>query len=167
MTLVIAVPTSKGLVVAADSRHGNEVNGRYCDEGYKLIELDSAQCSVLTVTNTSAVLVGSEEPDLCKHLREPRVILDFAELTRKHLVIADATIWQFDCKKLISHTIALALTSLGSEDREIVHPLAKLVLPGLFCSPMSLIAKYWRISNIVIEVDDLLAPSIRKTSFAS
>ena len=163
MTLVIAVPTSKGLVIAADSRVGSDVAGRVCDEAFKLLVLERPERTALTVTNVSGVRVPGNEPDFCKHLRESRVILEFPDLARRYLLEVDRPIWQVAPEELISQGIAPTLAALNEDDLEVVRPLLAILRPNIVLFSYDPDRRVSWIRAIVVSVDAELAPSIEST----
>ncbi len=71
-TLIVAVPTNDGWVVAADSRTTNSEKTEHCDDAYKLMQVgDSA---IVALTGLRAVADRDNDVDPCNH---GVVFLDF------------------------------------------------------------------------------------------
>jgi len=85
MSLVIALPTADGLVVAADSR-STLPNGQYIDTAFKIIEPGLPLRTVLSVTGTAVGVAPPAAPcdDLREYLKNAPRIFDLSE---------DAKVW--------------------------------------------------------------------------
>jgi 20S proteasome alpha/beta subunit len=72
-TLVVMVPTSAGLVIAADSRM--TFGGLYCDNISKITEIEHRDRMAFVVTGYSTVWNFANVPieDICKHVAETRL----------------------------------------------------------------------------------------------
>jgi hypothetical protein len=77
-TLVLMVPTSAGLVIAADSRMTHQGDGIqvYCDNYYKITEIARFDRAAFVVTGNSTVWDLSKTITLDDVCREARVIFD-------------------------------------------------------------------------------------------
>jgi hypothetical protein len=78
-TLVVMVPTSAGLVIAADSRITIGGNlGLYCDNSFKITEIDHVNRAAFIVTGYTTVWNFQNVPigDICKHIQEVRAKFD-------------------------------------------------------------------------------------------
>jgi hypothetical protein len=76
-TLVVMVPTRDGLVAAADSRVSNQDQTRFCDEDFKLIEIQRGPSrTVATITGNNGIKEPGDNPNFCNHLRQATIWLD-------------------------------------------------------------------------------------------
>ena len=131
-TLVIAIPTLHGLVVAADSRASNELQTKFCDDDYKLIELEAPAHSLATVTGMSGAHVPrDDEADYCKFLKQREEIIDLKSLLKQHLEERAATARTLDSNELISDTLFPAFKALKEEYKSIISPLAPTLKANL------------------------------------
>jgi hypothetical protein len=72
-TLVVMVPTSTGLVIAADSRITIGGNlGLHCDNNFKITEIDHANRTAVVVTGYTTVWDFQNVPvgDICTYIRD-------------------------------------------------------------------------------------------------
>lgn len=83
-TLVLMVPTSAGLVIAADSRMTHQGNGIqvYCDDYYKITEIAGYDRAAFVVTGTSTAWNLSKAITLGDICREARAIFDASTVVK-------------------------------------------------------------------------------------
>jgi hypothetical protein len=84
-TLVVAIPTADGVIVAADSRA--IINGQSCDDWFKIVEAKSPLHTVITVTGTRTFFpfqtwTGKED---CKFFRSVRPLYDIPTLVKAYV----------------------------------------------------------------------------------
>jgi hypothetical protein len=123
-TLGIAVPTRRGLVVAADSRASNEYQTRFCDEDCKLQVPVRPDRIAILITGLCELRRSSNESDFCKHLREAHSLLNVREVVRRFL--EDATGLQIpsvNMGQIVQDALIPAYASLSSEARDIIRPI--------------------------------------------
>lgn len=84
-TLVVMVPTNEGLIVAADSR--STVNGKICDNSFKIIEVIKPDRTVISVTGNAYFInpPSLEEPDLCLYISKAPRLLDIGKVVQEYL----------------------------------------------------------------------------------
>ena len=84
-TLVVAVPSADGLVVAADSRIS--FMGAECDGQFKILEPSRPARTVAMVTGDSVFVAPppAGERELCSYLKSAPRLLDIGEVVRRYL----------------------------------------------------------------------------------
>ena len=83
---MVFIPTSHGLVVAADSRKSFPKNN-FCDDAIKILQLDSLPGAVATVTG-NGLFVEMPDPsvrNLCHYYRTAKVRLDVELIVKSYL----------------------------------------------------------------------------------
>ncbi|WP_024341019.1 hypothetical protein [Bradyrhizobium japonicum] len=78
MTLIVAIPTALGLIIAADSRVSTWSG--YCDLGFKITEIESHPRTATFMTGTTTVSEGMNL-DPCEHLKHLK--FDAADVLRE------------------------------------------------------------------------------------
>lgn len=86
-TLALMVPTSAGLIIAADSRMTHIGNGVqvYCDNYYKITEVDRLDRTAFVVTGTGTVWNLSRAITLDDICREAVAVFDITDVIRNSL----------------------------------------------------------------------------------
>ena len=92
-TLVLMVPTSAGLVIAADSRMSHLGNGMqvYCDNYYKITDIARFDRAAFVVTGTSTVWDLSKAITLGDICREGRAIFDASVVVKDAFETGEAS----------------------------------------------------------------------------
>ncbi len=92
-TLVLAVPSNEGLVIATDSRM-RVAPGVFCDNQYKIIEPDRPDRSVIAVAGAGINVPGPgpDVRDLCAYSMRARRNYDIGALARDYVEARDANI---------------------------------------------------------------------------
>lgn len=101
-TLLVAVPSAGGLVIAVDSR--TTFRGVQCDDQYKITELKKPYRTVVAVTGDVAFIrpPGAQEMDVCRYLQSAPRLLDIASVIRGYF------------ERRVSPLSALSLEDLSS-----------------------------------------------------
>ena len=86
-TLVVAVPSRDGLIIAADSRLDVVGTAVHCDDQFKIIEpIRAARIAASVVGNVVFFAPpGPDESDFCKNVKRARRLLDVPELASHYL----------------------------------------------------------------------------------
>jgi hypothetical protein len=105
-TLVVLVPSSDGLVVAADSRIS--FLGAECDGQFKIIEPSRPARTIAMVTGDSVFVAPppAGERDLCRYLQSAPHLLDIGEVVRRYLEREASGAEEFPLKALGKECVA-------------------------------------------------------------